>query len=222
MPSLYALQAVIFDLDGVIVSTDDCHYRAWKSIADEEKIYFDRQINERLRGISRMESLEIILEKAGRTYTQEEKGQLAGRKNDLYVRFIEVVTKSDILSGVMDFINGAKAARLKTAIASSSRNTDLILERIGLSGAFDTVVTGNDIKKSKPDPEVFILAAKRLGADASKCLVVEDSYAGIDAAIAGGMKSLSVGFAAGYEKGDFHAESLSSVSINDILRALNP
>ena len=123
------IKAVIFDLDGVIVSTDDCHYEAWKKLADEEGIYFDRIINERLRGVSRMESLEIILEKSERKYTEEEKTELAQRKNGYYVKSVSELDESAVLPGAMKFVAKAKAMGLKTAIGSSSKNTNLIKQR---------------------------------------------------------------------------------------------
>lgn len=217
MQNSAAVEAVIFDLDGVIVSTDDCHYRAWKQMADQEAIPFDRAINEQLRGISRMESLGIVLRKAQRSYTEEEKSGLADVKNEYYKNLITELTPEDILPGVMDFLRGLKDAGIKIAIASSSKNATFILSRIGLENFFDAVVSGSDIKNSKPDPEVFLLAAKRMNKEPPHCLVVEDAYAGIDAAVCGGMKSLGVGFASTYGKADLRAESLEKISVGDIL-----
>ena len=150
---------VIFDLDGVIVSTDNCHYLAWKRMADEEGIYFDRTINERLRGVSRMESLEIILERAQRPYTDDEKQAMAARKNAYYVELIGSLTRADILPGALDTLSYLKGRGVKVAIGSSSKNTPIILRQIGLENAFDAVADGNAITHSKPDPEVFVLAA---------------------------------------------------------------
>ena len=133
---------VIFDLDGVIVSTDNCHYLAWKRMADEEGIYFDRTINERLRGVSRMESLEIILERAQRTYTDDEKQAMATRKNAYYVELIGSLTRADILPGALDTLSYLKGRGVKVAIGSSSKNTPIILRQIGLENAFDAVADG--------------------------------------------------------------------------------
>lgn len=216
----FLIQAVIFDLDGVIVSTDEYHYRAWKKMADQEDIPFDRSINEQLRGISRMGSLDIILQKAKRPYTQQEKEHLANWKNDCYKQLITQLTPTDILPGAMRFLEGLKQSGTKIAIASSSKNAPFILSRIGLDHYFDTVVSGADIQHSKPDPEVFLLAAQRLHTDPSHCLVVEDAYAGIDAAAAGGMKSLGVGFASSYEKADIRAESLEQITADLLLPSL--
>ncbi len=210
---------VIFDLDGVIVSTDNCHYLAWKRMADEEDIPFDRTVNERLRGVSRMESLAIILEKARKEYSEEEKQALAARKNGYYVELIGNLTEKDILPGAMDTLNWLKAKGVKVAIGSSSRNTPIILRQIGLSDAFDAVADGNAIKNSKPDPEVFLLAASLLNLDPANCLVVEDADAGIQGALAGGMRALGVGSAAANPTATFTAESLEKADFDSILKA---
>ena len=152
--------AVIFDLDGVIVCTDDCHYMGWKKLADDEGIYFDRQINIRQRGVSRMESLDVLLEKATKEYTDAEKLEMAERKNNYYKEFIKDLTPNDILVGVMDFCAYIKEQGSKIAIGSSSKNTPGILKGIGLDTYFDAVADGNQITHSKPHPEVFLLAAE--------------------------------------------------------------
>lgn len=210
------LQGVIFDLDGVIVSTDDCHYRAWKKMADEEGIEFDREINERLRGVSRMDSLEIILEKATKAYSDAEKQEMATRKNNYYVELIGALTPADILPGAMDVLNWLKEHGIKVAIGSSSRNTPIILRQIGLDGFFDAVADGNQITRSKPDPEVFLLASKLLGLDPAVCMVVEDADAGVEAALAGGMRVLGVGSAMNNESATYRAETLEKADIASI------
>ncbi|MEW4371489.1 beta-phosphoglucomutase [Paenibacillus kandeliae] len=187
------IKAVIFDLDGVIVSTDQFHYKAWKKISDEEGIPFNETINNRLRGVSRMESLDIILEQATRTYTPEEKQKLAERKNEFYRESLHELSPKDLLPGAKETIDELKKRKVKIAIGSSSKNTPTILEQIGLSKAFDAVADGNDITRSKPDPEVFLLAAERLDTAPEECLVVEDAEAGVQAAIAGGMNVAAVG-----------------------------
>lgn len=208
---------VIFDLDGVIVSTDNCHYLAWKKMADEEGIPFDRTINERLRGVSRMESLSIILEKATKEYTDAEKEAMAARKNDYYVELIGSLTPDDMLAGAMDTLHMLKEKGIRIAIGSSSRNTPIILRQIQLDNAFDAVADGNAITRSKPDPEVFLLAAKLLGLPAENCLVVEDADAGVEAALAGGMRVLGVGGAAQNPKATFSAASLAKADFDAIL-----
>lgn len=212
-----SIKAVIFDLDGVIVSTDDYHYRAWKKISDEEGIYFDRKINERLRGVSRMESLEIILEKANRVYSQEEKNSFAERKNSLYRNLLEELTPSDILPGVMNVLETLKKNDIKVAIGSSSKNTEFILSKIGLHEYFDAISDGTQIKNSKPDPEVFLLAANKLCIEPKECLVVEDANAGVEAGLAGEMKVLAVGYASSNEKANLRMESLEQFKYEDMI-----
>jgi beta-phosphoglucomutase len=210
-------KAVIFDLDGVIVSTDDYHYRAWKFMADEEGIHFDRDINERLRGVSRMESLEIILEKAEKTYTDQEKNEMAEKKNNLYRELLNELTPKDILPGVMKVLEDLKANNIKIAIGSSSKNTPMILAKIGLDDYFNAVADGNEIKNSKPEPEVFLLAAKKLEVAPEDCLVVEDADAGVEAALAGNMKVLAVGYASSNSKADYKFKDLSLVDIKEVI-----
>lgn len=190
---MMAIKAVIFDLDGVIVSTDEFHYEAWKKISDEEGIPFNHTINNRLRGVSRMESLNIILERAEREYSPEEKQELAERKNEYYKKSLVNLTPDDLLPGAKDTIDELKRRKVKIAIGSSSKNTPTILKQIGLADAFDAIADGNDITHSKPDPEVFLLAASRLDIKPEECLVVEDAEAGVQAAIAGGMNVAAVG-----------------------------
>lgn len=190
---MMAIKAVIFDLDGVIVSTDEFHYEAWKKISDEEGIPFNHTINNRLRGVSRMESLDIILERAEREYSPEEKQELAERKNEYYKKSLVNLTPDDLLPGAKDTIDELKRRKVKIAIGSSSKNTPTILKQIGLADAFDAIADGNDITHSKPDPEVFLLAASRLDIKPEECLVVEDAEAGVQAAIAGGMNVAAVG-----------------------------
>ena len=208
--------AVIFDLDGVLVTTDDCHYKAWKRLADEEGIYFDRKINERLCGVSRMESLEIVLEKANRIYTQAEKTEMAARKNGYYVELVNKIDKSAIINGAEDFVKAVKKAGLKTAVGSSSKNSKLILEKTGLTKLFDVIVDGNDIKNSKPDPEVFQKAAERLGVLPQKCLVCEDADAGVEAGVRAGMRVLAVGSAKNNVKAGYGFASLSD-SVEELM-----
>lgn len=187
------IRGVIFDLDGVLVTTDDLHYRAWKEMADREGIYFDRTINERLRGVSRMESLAIILERATRDYSGAEREALATFKNDRYRELLKTLSPKDLLPGALEAVEALRARGVRTAIGSSSKNTPLILDRLGIRDRFDAVADGNDISKSKPDPEVFLLAAERMGLPAKACLVVEDAVAGIEAARRAGMAILGIG-----------------------------
>ena len=191
-------QGVIFDLDGVICFTDKYHYQAWKQVADDIGVYFDEQINNRLRGVSRMESLDIILEKSSRAYTAEEKEELARRKNDLYRSLLSNMSPADLTDEVRQTLEALRAAGLMLAIGSSSKNTRYILERLGLKDFFDAVSDGTNIQRSKPDPQVFTMAAEFLGLPASQCLVVEDAEAGIRAASAGGFDSAGLGEASAF------------------------
>lgn len=209
-------KAVIFDLDGVIVCTDECHYKGWKKLADEEGIYFDREINQRLRGVSRMESLEIVLEKANKAYTAEEKAEMAERKNNFYREYIKDLTPADVLPGVMDFCEKLRAQGVKLAIGSSSKNTPAILKGIGLDTYFDAVADGNQITKSKPDPEVFLLAAKLVGIAPADCMVVEDAEAGVEAALAGGMDVLGLGKAVENSNATYKAAGLNTFDIAEL------
>ncbi len=201
--------AVIFDLDGVICFTDEYHYLAWKAMADDMGIPFDREINNRLRGVSRMASLEIILEKyTGPALSDEEKERLAEKKNDLYRESLKLMSTADLSDEVRETLETLRAMGLKLAIGSSSKNTPFILGQIGLGGWFDAVSDGNNITRSKPDPEVFVKAAEMLGIPADRCLVVEDAVSGAEAGHAGGMKVACVGDAAEHGAGDWNMKSV--------------
>lgn len=193
------MNAVIFDLDGVICYTDQYHYQAWKQMADEIQVYFDETINNRLRGVSRMESLDIILEKAERTFSKEEKEALAAKKNDIYVELLKKMSPNDLSTEVKDTLEELRSRGYKLAIGSSSKNTKMILNQIGLGGYFDAISDGTNITNSKPDPEVFLKAAKFIGEKPENCLVVEDALAGIEAAYRGGFQSAGIGEATTHE-----------------------
>ena len=184
---------VIFDLDGVICFTDKYHYQAWKQIADELGIYFDEEINNRLRGVSRMESFEIILERYEGTMSLEDKVVYTTRKNEAYKELLKNMSPADLSPEVKETLDGLRAKGLKLAIGSSSKNAGFILERLGLDGYFDAVSDGNNITRSKPDPEVFVKAAQLVGEASGDCLVVEDAKAGLEAAIGGGMDCAAMG-----------------------------
>lgn len=186
-------RAIIFDLDGVICFTDQYHYKAWKQLADRLGIYFDEKINNRLRGVSRMESLEIILEQSDDKYTAEKKEKFATEKNEIYKELLKQMTEKDLSEEVRETLNKLRDAGLKLAIGSSSKNTKMILKQIGLEDFFDAISDGTSITKSKPDPDVFLKAAALLGEKPKHCLVVEDAIAGIEAAYRGGFHSAGLG-----------------------------
>lgn len=186
-------KAVIFDLDGVICHTDKYHYLAWKQVADELGIYFDEEINNRLRGVSRMESFEIILERYEGVMSGEEKLRYTAEKNEVYKELLKNMSPEDLPAEVKETLDALRERGLKLAIGSSSKNAGFILERLGLGGYFDAVSDGNNITNSKPDPEVFVKAAQFVGEKPEDCLVVEDAKAGLEAAIAGGMECAAVG-----------------------------
>lgn len=204
-------KAIIFDLDGVICHTDEYHYLAWKAVADQLHIPFDREINNRLRGVSRMESLEIILEKYNGRLSTVEKEELAAQKNELYKQYLSRMAPKDLSAEVKITLDELRDKGLLLAIGSSSKNTGYILKQIGLDGYFDAVSDGNNIRRSKPDPEVFLKAAEFVSADPCDCLVVEDAVAGVEAAHRGGMKAAAVGDASAARAGDWNMNSITEL-----------
>lgn len=187
------IKGCLFDLDGVLVDTAKYHFLAWKRLAEELGIEFTHEDNERLKGVSRMRSLDIILEIGQVTLEESQKITLADKKNEWYKEYITKMDASEILSGVAEFLTHIRANGMKVALGSASKNSPIILERTGLSKYFDAIVDGNDVSTAKPDPEVFLLGAERLGLKPEECLVFEDAQAGIEAAQAGGMKVIAVG-----------------------------
>lgn len=210
-------RAVIFDLDGVICFTDQFHYQAWKALADRLGIYFDEQINNRLRGVSRMASLEIILERSQVVYTQEKKEAFTTEKNDLYRELLKNMSPADLSDEVRNTLEELRNRGYLLAIGSSSKNTKFILGQIGLGGFFDAIADGTDIAHSKPDPEVFLKAAAKLGVEPVDCAVVEDAKAGIEAAKAGGMTALAL-FG---DARDCGLEDYNLTSFSDLLNILS-
>ena len=204
-------QGIIFDLDGVICFTDEYHYLAWKRLADELGLAFDREKNNRLRGVSRMASLEIVLEDYPEPLAEAEKLALAEQKNESYKALLAQMSPADLPEDVKNTLSALRARGLKLAIGSSSRNTPFILRQIGLEGFFDAVADGNCITRSKPDPEVFLKAARLLGLDPASCLVVEDAVAGAEAGHRGGMDVACVGDAARAKAGEYNLDSVSGL-----------
>ena len=204
-------QGIIFDLDGVLCSTDEYHYRAWKALADRLGIPFDRERNGLLRGVSRMDSLNIILEKSDKAYSQDEKNAMAEEKNTRYRQLLNQMSPADLSCDVKRTLDTLRARGLKLAIGSSSKNTPFILERMGLDGFFDAVADGNCITHSKPNPEVFLKAAEMLGLTPEQCVVVEDAHAGVEAAKAGGFACAAMGDAKEDARATYHLGKLSDL-----------
>ena len=204
------IEGIIFDLDGVLSHTDELHYRAWKQIADKIGVPFDRKINDGLRGVSRMESLEIILNGGGEKFSETEKQILAEEKNTIYRNYLSRLTEKDVSAETFALLEGLRKMNLKLAVGSSSKNARFILEQVGLLRLFDAVSDGNNISKSKPDPEVFLKAAEYLCLSPKECLVVEDAMSGIEAAKAGGFRSAGIGDAKTADA-DYHLENLSEI-----------
>ena len=190
-------KAIIFDLDGVIVDTARFHFLAWKSLADELGMEFDESVNERLKGVSRMRSFEIILEVNGaeNRFTDAEKEDLINRKNELYVSFVKTLKPSDMLPGISELLAKAKENGIKCAVASVSKNAPLVLECLGATDKFDYVADARKVAKSKPAPDLFLNCAEALGVDPADCIGIEDAQAGIEAIKAAGMYAVGINVA---------------------------
>lgn len=205
-------KAIIFDLDGVICHTDEYHYLAWKELADKLNIYFDKEINNRLRGVSRMESLDIILERyQGEVLSKEDKVKYAEEKNDIYKILLEQMSPKDLSAEVRQTLDELREKGLKLAIGSSSKNAPFILKQIGLEGYFDAISDGNNITYSKPNPEVFLKASEYIDTKPKDCLVVEDADSGIDAAIAGDMDSAAISDAVNSNRATYNLKRFSDL-----------
>jgi len=204
-------QAVIFDLDGVICHTDEYHYLAWKKVADELNIHFDKNINNQLRGVSRMASLEIILSLYPKQLTQEDKKHYAQVKNEYYRELLESMSPGDEYLEVKDTLELLKSKGILLAIGSSSKNARYILQRIGLTEYFTAISDGNNITHSKPHPEVFLRASEYLGVEPTTCLVVEDAKAGVEAAICANMDCAAIGDGVNHLNATYKLNSFSDL-----------
>ena len=209
--------ACIFDLDGVIVDTARYHFLAWKRLTDQLGINFTEEDNERLKGVSRMASLEIILEIGNRKVDKSRKQEYATLKNNWYIDYISKMTPDEILPGSLAFIMELRNANIRVAIGSASKNTPMILERVGILDLFDAVADGNIVRKAKPDPEVFIKAAEMVGIKPGKCVVFEDAVAGIEAALNAGMMCIGVGSSKILKEAHFVVPGLNEMNLSKLI-----
>lgn len=203
------MKGCIFDLDGVIVDTAKYHYLAWKQIADELGFEFTPRDNERLKGVSRMASLDILLSIGGVHADDAERERLAARKNGIYVDYIMRMTPDEVLPGVVEFLTGLRHAGIRTALGSASKNAQTILRQTGIAPLFDAIADGNNVTKAKPDPEVFLKGAELLGLPPTDCIVFEDAVAGVEAAHRAGMKCVGVGDPDILSAADFHIDGFA-------------
>lgn len=210
------IQACIFDLDGVIVDTAVYHYKAWKRLANELGFDFTEHDNEKLKGVSRMASLNLILQWGGLIKTDAEKEELAARKNAWYVDMINRMTPAELLPGAKEFVESCRAAGIKTALGSASKNSGTILGKVGIDHLFDVVIDGNKVSKPKPDPEVFLKGAEELHIRPANCVVFEDAIAGIEAAINGGMRSVGIGSPEILRKANLVVSGLDKLNIEKL------
>lgn len=215
------IKAFLFDLDGVIVDTAIYHYQAWKQMANNLGFDISEEFNEHLKGVSRMESLDIILKHGGIELSDEEKLTLATQKNENYLNLVSKMSPADILPGVTDFFVQVKQENIKTALGSVSKNARLILERIGMLDDFDAIIDGTKISKGKPDPEVFLKGAEELGFSAAECLVFEDAVAGVESAKRAGMKAVGIGKKDVLTQADVVFDDLVGVDIHELLAQVN-
>lgn len=213
------IRAFIFDLDGVLTDTSEFHYLAWKRLADEEGLPFTREENEALRGVSRHESLRILLK--GRQIPPDQFEAWAERKNRYYLEFVERITPQNLLPGALRLLQSLRKMGIKIAIASSSKNARQVIERLDLWSWIDVLVDGTMVERSKPAPDLFLKAAELLGEDPSSCVVVEDATAGVEAAHAAGMRVIGVGPQERAGSADWIIENLANLDVSKILQAPN-
>lgn len=212
-----SITACLFDLDGVLVDTAKYHYIAWKRLAGELGFDFTEQDNERLKGVSRMASLDILLEIGGMTLDEDAKLALAEKKNAWYVEYISKMDESEILPGALDFIQALKARGIKVALGSASKNAMLILNNTGLTPYFDAIIDGTKTSQAKPDPEVFTMGAHELDVQPDTCVVFEDAEAGIEAATRAGMRSVGIGSPETLGRASIVLSSLEEFTVDRLL-----
>ena len=214
------VQACLFDLDGVIVDTAKYHYLAWRQLANQLGFDLTLQQNELLKGISRMESLEIVLEIGGVKLDEEEKLKLAAEKNVRYLELCKQITPDDALPGVRDFLDELRANAIKVGLGSASKNAGIILTNLDMLSYFDTIVDGNRVTKGKPDPQVFLMGAEDLAVSPEFCIVFEDAVAGIQSAKAAGMIGVGIGEASILTDADYVMPGFDGVTVKNLFEQL--
>lgn len=217
MASRKKAKALLFDLDGVIVSSDRLHFDAWKRLCDEHGWFFDEKLNDKLRGVTRMESLEIIISDNNAVISESVKVELAEKKNEHYKAAVSKMTMKDAIPGAVEFVKSVRALGIKTAICSASRNTHLVLGTLGIQKLFDVVISGGDVKNSKPAPDVFLAAAEKLNISPSECIVFEDAESGVEAARRAGMRFVAFRLNAECGHGGIRLDSFADADINMII-----
>ncbi len=206
------IKAVIFDFDGVLVHTNEFHYLAWKRVTERIGVPFDEVVNARLLGLSRADSLEVVLERSNKHFTSQQKQALCDEKNEIYRSYLAQMSPKDVSCEVLPALDCLREQGMKIAVGSSSKNARFLLEKLQLTEKFDVIVDGTEVTHGKPDPEVFLKTAAKLAMLPQHCLIVEDSVAGVAAAATCGMTSVAVGYAATCGAADFNLENLSELS----------
>ena len=214
------MKAFIFDLDGVIVDTAKYHYLAWKNLANELGFDFTEAQNEQLKGVSRVRSLEILLNIGKVELSQEKKDELLLEKNTEYLEYVSQMTSDEILPGIKELLTFLENEKISFALGSASKNAPLILQKVGLFSKFDAIVDGNDVSKAKPDPEVFLIAAKKLNKSPEQCIVIEDALAGVQAANNANMLSIAIGDKDLLHEADYNLSDTGKLTIDFIKKLI--
>lgn len=212
------MRAAIFDLDGVVVFTDHYHFEAWKRMCQDQGWAFDASLNDQLRGVSRMESLQVILDHNGVTVDRATAERLAHQKNEYYKALLTEIDDSALVDGALDFIRALRERQIKISLGSASKNAPTVLERLGITPLFDAVVSGLDITRSKPDPQVFTIGAQRLGIPPAECVVFEDAASGVEAALAAGMHAVGFGDCETLRAADLCIASYDEITPDELVR----
>ncbi|QTL99388.1 beta-phosphoglucomutase [Iocasia frigidifontis] len=210
------IKAVIFDLDGVLTDTAEYHYQSWKKLAQEEGISFTREDNEQLRGVTRRQSLEILLK--GKTLPEDKMEELMVKKNEYYQELINNITMEDLIPGVEELLNQLQEDGYKLAVASASRNARTVIENLEIGKKFQLIADGYSVKNNKPAPDLFLYAAEELEVEPEECIVIEDAESGIEAALAAGMHTVGIGPEERVGQADFRYDKIKDIKLADIVQ----